>query len=277
LKQLLEAGVHFGHQKNRWNPKMKEFIFGEKNGIYIINLQKTVDGISKALEFLRRTVSSGGYILFVGTKKQAKDMVKEQALKCQMFYVVERWLGGTLTNFTTIRQSVKRLDYLDKLKEDGTFDLLSKKERSQLTKEYDKLIKNLQGVRKMVKLPAAMFVVDSKNEETAVKEAVKLSIPVVALVDTNADPDKVDYVIPGNDDAIKSIELISQLVADSVLEARQGFLKGEAEAAEQKKAEKGKIAIKADDEEVEKLVGEEIKDQPKEQRIKKKPQRRKTK
>jgi len=275
MRQLLEAGVHFGHQTNRWNPKMEKYIFGDKNGIYIIDLQKTVEGINKATTFLRNLASKGEYVLFVGTKKQAQHMVKEQAVKCQMPYVTQRWLGGALTNFTTIRKSVKRLEGLEKLKEDGTYDLLKKKERAQITKQHDKLMKNLEGIRAMTKLPKALFVVDSKGEAISIKEANKLSIPVVAIVDTNSDPDRVNYVIPGNDDAIRSIELITQVIAESVLEGRQKFLKG-APASEIESALES-IEIKTADEEVEKLAGDEKKEEVKEERIKKKPKRKPTK
>jgi len=268
IKQLLEAGVHFGHQTNRWNPKMAKYIFGEKNGIYIIDLQKTLEGIREATEFLTDVTSKGEYVLFVGTKKQAKDMLKGHAQRCQMFYVSERWLGGTLTNFSTIRKSVKRLEELEKMREDGTFDVLSKKERAQLTKVLEKLLRNLEGVRGMSKLPSALFVIDSKNEEISIKEANKLSIPVVAIVDTNADPDKVKYVIPGNDDAIRSIELITKLMADSVLKGRQQFLQ---EVPAQEKKVLDELEIKADDDEIEKLIVKDVKEGVKEERIKKKP------
>lgn len=274
IKQLLEAGVHFGHQTNRWNPKMAKYIFGEKNGIYIVDLQKTVEGIKKATGFLKGVTSKGEYVLFVGTKKQAQNMIKEQAKRCQMPYVAERWLGGTLTNFSTIRKSVGRLEKLEKMKEDGTFALLSKKEQAQLTKEHERLIRNLEGIRGMNQLPAALFVIDSKSEEISIREANKLSIPIVAIVDTNSDPDKVDYIIPGNDDAIRSIELITQLIADSVLEGRQGFLKGVPAPEVEEAAGVSKIAT--DDEEIEKLIDEkEVKDQVKEERIKRSTPRRK--
>lgn len=272
MRQLLEAGVHFGHQTNRWNPKMEKYIFGDKNGIYIIDLQKTVEGINKATTFLRNLASKGECVLFVGTKKQAQHMVKEQAVKCQMPYVTQRWLGGALTNFATIRKSIKRLEGLEKLKEDGTYDLLKKKERAQITKQHDKLMKNLEGIRAMAKLPKAIFVVDSKAEIIAVKEANKLSIPVVAIVDTNSDPDKIDYVIPGNDDAIRAIELITQVVAESVLEGRQKFLKGTAASEIESALES--VEIKTDDEEVEKLKGDDKKEEVKEERIKKKPKKK---
>lgn len=249
---------------------MAKYIFGEKNGIYIIDLQKTVEGIKRATDFLSEVASSGDYVLFVGTKKQAQHMIAEHAKRCQMFYVSERWLGGTLTNFTTIRKSVKRLEELEKMRDDGTFDVLSKKEKAQLTKELEKLLRNLEGIRKMNHLPAALFVADSKGEEISIKEANKLSIPVVAIVDTNSDPDRIDYIIPGNDDAIRSIELITKVVADSILEGRQQFIKGIPEEDEEKAA--GEEKAKADDEEIEKLIGKEVKGtEVKEERIKKKP------
>ena len=271
IKQLLEAGVHFGHQTNRWNPKMAKYIFGEKNGIYIIDLQKTIEGINKATSFLREIAAGGEYVLFVGTKKQAQHLTVEHAQRCRMFYVSERWLGGTLTNFSTIRKSIKRLEEIEKMRQDGTFEVLSKKERAQLTKELEKLMKNLGGIRKMIKLPAAVFIIDSKDEEIAIKEANKLSIPVVAIVDTNCDPDRVNYIIPGNDDAMRSIELLTRLVADSVLEGRQEFIKGTPGVEDESDAE---AEIKVDEEEIEELVTEKAKDEIKEERIKKKPTHR---
>lgn len=265
MKSLLEAGVHFGHETKRWNPKMKKYIFGEKNGIYIVDLAKTKDALEKAREFLRSVTAGGNYILFVGTKKQAQDIIKEEALRCGMFYVNQRWLGGMLTNFQTLKKSIKRLDELDRLKEDGTLAKLSKKEASQLNKEKFKLNKNLEGVRAMDKLPKAMFVIDSKKEDIAVKEARILGIPVVALVDTNSDPDLVTYIIPGNDDAIRSIKLITSLVADSVLEGKQVFKAGEikakeaeAAAAEEETEEEGE-PIKVVDAKIEDLVEGDLK------------------
>ena len=273
IRELLEAGVHFGHQTRRWNPKMAKYIFGEKNSIYIIDLQKTVEAIGKAAEFLKQVSAKGDYVLFVGTKKQAQKMITEQAKRCQMFYVSNRWLGGSLTNFATIRKSIKRMEDLEKMQEDGTFEVLSKKERSQLTKEHQRLARNLEGIRKMNRLPGAVFVVDCKGEEIAVKEANKLSIPVVAIVDTNSDPDRIDHVIPGNDDAIRSIELITRLMADGILEGREKFLSG-IPKEEIGQGDAG-IAVKTNDEEVEKLLDtsarEEQKGQVKEERIKKKP------
>jgi len=260
MKSLLEAGVHFGHETKRWNPKMKKFIFGEKNGIYIIDLQKTEDAINRACNFLKGVAASGGYALFVGTKKQAQDIIKEEASRCGMFYVNHRWLGGMLTNFQTIKKSIRRLEDLERLKEDGTFAKLSKKEASQLNKEMVKLNKNLEGVRAMDKLPKAIFAIDSKKEEIAVKEARLLGIPVVALVDTNSNPDIVDYVIPGNDDAIRSIKLVTSIIADSVLEGRQAFAAGEARIkAEAEEEQEETEEIKVLDTKIEELVEGDIK------------------
>lgn len=225
IKSLLEAGVHFGHQKRRWNPKMAPYIFGEKNNIYIIDLQHTVNAAIEACSFLHNVAREGGYVLFVGTKKQAQYIIKNEAQRCGMFYVDERWLGGTLTNFQTIRKSIHKMDEFETMRDDGTFKKLSKKEVSKRTKENNKLNKNLGGIRKMDKLPKVVFVIDSRKEDIAVKEANKLSIPLVALVDTNCDPDLVDFVIPGNDDAIKSIKLITGLAADSIIEGRNSFLR----------------------------------------------------
>ncbi len=222
MKQLLEAGVHFGHQTRRWNPKMAEYIFTERNGIYIIDLQKTVKMIEKAYMFVRDTVADGGNILFVGTKKQAQDAIKEEAERAEMYYVNVRWLGGMLTNYQTIKKSIQKLHNLNKMAQDGTFDLLTKKEVAALIKETEDLERNLGGIKDMGGLPAAIFVVDPKKEKNAVDEARKLGIPVIAIVDTNCDPDEIDYVIPGNDDAIRAIKLISSIVADAVLEAKQG-------------------------------------------------------
>ena len=222
MKQLLEAGVHFGHQTRRWNPKMAEYIFMERNGIYIIDLQKTVKKLEEAYFFVRDTAAEGGSILFVGTKKQAQDAVKEEAERVGMYYVNARWLGGMLTNFTTMRKRVARLNQINKMAEDGTFDLLPKKEVIKLKLEAEKLEKYLGGVKNMKELPAAMFVVDLRKEKNAIAEAKKLGIPVVAIVDTNCDPDEADYVIPGNDDAIRAIKLIAQAMANAVIEGRQG-------------------------------------------------------
>ena len=222
MKQLLEAGVHFGHQTLRWNPKMAAYIFTERNGIYIIDLQKTVKKLEEAYFFVRDTAAAGESILFVGTKKQAQDAIKEEAERCGQFFVNARWLGGMLTNFKTMRTRINRLNQLKKMQEDGTFDLLPKKDVIKLQLEIAKLEKYLGGVKEMKKLPGAMFVVDPRKEKNAIAEAKKLGIPVVAIVDTNCDPDEVDYVIPGNDDAIRAIKLISQTMANAVLEGKQG-------------------------------------------------------
>ncbi len=230
MKQLLEAGVHFGHQTRRWNPKMAKYIFTERNGIYIIDLQKTVKKVDEAYNFIRETAQNGGSILFVGTKKQAQEAMREEAIRCNQYYVNERWLGGMMTNFKTIQKRVARLRQLEKMEEDGTFDVLPKKEVLGLRHEMEKLNKNLGGIKEMKKLPAALFVVDPRKEHIAVLEARKLNIPIVATVDTNCDPDEVDYVIPANDDAIRAVRLLASKMADAVLEGRQG--QQTAEAAE---------------------------------------------
>ncbi len=222
MKQLLEAGVHFGHQTRRWNPKMAEYIFTERNGIYIIDLQKTVKKVEEAYFFVRDVAAEGGEILFVGTKKQAQDSIKEEAERIGMYYVNARWLGGMLTNFKTIQKRIYRLRKLREMEEDGTFALLPKKEVIKLKLEMEKLEKFLGGIENMKKLPAAIFVVDPRKEKIAIAEARKLGIPVVAIVDTNCDPDDVDYVIPGNDDAIRAVKLIASTMANAVVEGRQG-------------------------------------------------------
>ncbi len=222
MKQLLEAGVHFGHQTRRWNPKMAEYIFTERNGIYIINLEKTVKKANEAYDFIKSIAAEGGDILFVGTKKQAQEAIKEEALRCGMYFVNSRWYGGMLTNFKTITSRIARLYQLQKMEEDGTFDVLPKKEVIKLKLEWKKLEENLGGIKEMKKIPAAMFVVDPKKEKNAVAEARKLNIPIVAIVDTNCDPDEVDYVIPGNDDAIRAVSLIAGAMANAVIEGRQG-------------------------------------------------------
>ena len=222
IKQLLEAGVHFGHHTRRWNPKMAEYIFTERNGIYIIDLQKTVGKVDEAYMFVRELAANGGKLLFVGTKKQAADAVKEEAERCGMYYVNVRWLGGMLTNYKTIKNSINRLESLEAMKENGTFALLPKKEVAMLEKEMADLQKNLGGIKEMPGLPDAIFIVDPKKEHNAVLEAKKLGIPVVAIVDTNCDPDDADYIIPGNDDAIRAIKLISSVLADAVIEGNQG-------------------------------------------------------
>ena len=222
MKQLLEAGVHFGHQTRRWNPKMKEYIFTERNGIYIIDLQKTVKKIDEAYYFIRDLAMEGGTVLFVGTKKQAQESIEQEAKRCEMFYVNQRWLGGMLTNFKTIQSRINKLRKIEKREADGDFDLLPKKEVIQLKAEQEKLEKNLGGIKEMKKLPSAMFVVDPRKEHIAILEAKALGIPVVAIVDTNCDPDEADYPIPGNDDAIRAVKLIASKIADAVLEGRQG-------------------------------------------------------
>ena len=222
IKQLLEAGVHFGHHTRRWNPKMAEYIFTERNGIYIIDLQKTVKKFEEAYMFVRELSANGGNVLFVGTKKQAADTIKEEAQRAGQYYVNVRWPGGMLTNFKTIRKSINRLNQLEKMSQDGTFDLLPKKEVAALQKEIFDLEKNYGGIKTMEKLPDAIFIVDPRKEKIAVLEAKKLGIPVVAIVDTNCDPDDADYIIPGNDDAIRAIKLISSVLADAVIEGRQG-------------------------------------------------------
>ena len=222
MKQLLEAGVHFGHQTRRWNPKMAPYIFTERNGIYIIDLQKTVRKLEEAYMFVRDISANGGNVLFVGTKKQAGDSVKEEAIRCGGYYVNARWLGGMMTNFKTIRRRIDRLSQLRKMEEDGTFDLLPKKEVIKLNLEIEKLEKFLGGIKDMKKLPGALFIVDPRKEKIAVAEAKKLGIPIVAIVDTNCDPDDVDYVIPGNDDAIRAVKLIAGAMASAVIEGRQG-------------------------------------------------------
>jgi len=218
MKELLEAGVHFGHQTKRWNPKMKQYIFGERNGIYIIDLQKTLKLFKEATQFVADLVAQGKIVLFVGTKRQAQDAIAEEANRCGMFFVNQRWLGGLLTNFSTIQKSIKRLKELDVMATDGRYELLPKKEVTRLERERQALEKNLSGIKNMPRLPDAIFVIDSKNEEIAVAEARRLGIPVVAIVDTNCDPDFVDYVIPGNDDALRAIRLFTTKIADSVLE-----------------------------------------------------------
>lgn len=222
MKQLLEAGVHFGHQTRRWNPKMAPYIFTERNGIYIIDLQKTVKKVDEAYNFIREVAAAGENILFVGTKKQAQEAMKEEATRCNMFFVNERWLGGMLTNFKTIQSRINKLRKIEKMEADGDFDLLPKKEVIQLKAEQEKLEKNLGGIKEMKKLPSAMFVVDPRKEHIAILEAKALGIPVVAIVDTNCDPDEADYPIPGNDDAIRAVKLIASKIADAVLEGRQG-------------------------------------------------------
>ena len=228
MKQLLEAGVHFGHQTRRWNPKMAPYIYTERNGIYIIDLQKTVKKLEEAYNFVRELSESGKSILFVGTKKQAQESIETEAKRCGMFYVNNRWLGGTLTNFRTMQTRIKRLNDIDAMEKNGQFDVLPKKEVIKLCAEREKLLKNLGGIREMKKLPGALFIVDPRKERIAVAEARTLGIPIVAIVDTNCDPDEIDYVIPGNDDAIRAVKLIAGKMADAILEGKQGEQSAEA-------------------------------------------------
>ena len=242
MSYLLEAGVHFGHQTKRWNPKMKEYIFTARDDIYIIDLQKTAKKIEEAYAALKEIAANGGKVLFVGTRKQASEAVKEEALRSNSFYVNERWLGGTLTNFKTIRRRVKRLEQIEKMEKDGTFELLPKKEVVHIKKEYDKLNKLLAGIRDMYKLPQAMFIVDPSKEEIAIREARKLNIPVFGIVDTNCDPDMVDYVIPGNDDAIRAVKLIVGVMNNAIVEANGGKIVDY--LSDNRKEEKGEDIMK---------------------------------
>jgi small subunit ribosomal protein S2 len=235
MKELLEAGVHFGHQTKRWNPKMKEYIFGQRNGIYIIDLQKTIRIFKDALQFIRSVAESGREVLMVGTKKQAQDIIRDLSLKCESSYVNQRWLGGLLTNFSVIRGSVEKLIELDEMKEDGRWGLFSKKEQSKLEKVYRKLSKNLGGIKNMLELPGALFVIDSTKEEIAIYEARKLNIPIVAVVDTNGDPENIDHPIPGNDDAVRAIELFTSKVSEAIIEGKKERM--ERELLEAKKEE----------------------------------------
>ncbi len=258
VKQLLEAGVHFGHQTKKWNPKMAKYIFGQKKGIYILDLQKTAAAIEASAAFLRDVVKRGETVLFVGTKKQAQDVIKEEALRCGVFYVNERWLGGMLTNFSTIRKSINRLKELKRMKEEGIFSSLSKKEVASLEKETLKFEKNLGGILDMETPPAAIFVIDPKKEELAVSEANRLGISIVALIDTNCDPEKITYPIPGNDDAIRSIKLITSIMADSVLEGKrqqESIIRKESSKAREAAIEGEEIIADVD---IEEKVGEGI-------------------
>ncbi|MCK9268213.1 MAG: 30S ribosomal protein S2 [Alkaliphilus sp.] len=223
MKQLLEAGVHFGHQTRRWNPKMEEYIFTERNGIYIIDLQKTVKKVEEAYNAMKDIISEGGTALFVGTKKQAQEAIEEEAKRCGMFYVNQRWLGGILTNFKTIKNRIRRLHELEAMEEDGTFDVLPKKEVIKLRHEQERLEKFLGGIKDMTKMPDVLFIVDPRKERIAIQEARALGIPVISIVDTNCDPDEVDYIIPGNDDAIRAVKLLTATMADAVLEGKQGI------------------------------------------------------
>ena len=237
MKQLLEAGVHFGHQTRRWNPKMAEYIYTERNGIYIIDLQKTVVLIDDAYNAVKDVVAEGGKILFLGTKKQAQDSIRDEALRCGMYYVNERWLGGMLTNWSTISSRIRRLRDIEAMAEDGTFEVLPKKEVIQIKKEWDKLERNLGGIKDMNGIPDIIYVVDPKNEKIGVQEAHLLGIPLIGIADTNSDPDELDYVIPGNDDAIRAIKLITSKMADAVIEANQGVQLNEEEQVTEVEAE----------------------------------------
>jgi small subunit ribosomal protein S2 len=241
MKELLEAGVHFGHQTKRWNPKMKPYIFGARNGIYIIDLQRTVRMFRTAYDFVVNTVAEGKSLLFVGTKKQARDSIYEESNRCEMFYVHNRWLGGMLTNFQTIRQSIDRLNYLNNIQNDGSIELFPKKERLKLGKARVKLDNNLGGIRTMNGLPGAMFVVDPKNEAIAVREGRRLNIPIIAIVDTNCDPDDIDYIIPGNDDAIRAIRLLTSKMADACIEGRQRFAERQQAEADKEIEEESEV------------------------------------
>lgn len=238
LKKLLECGVHFGHQTRRWNPKMKKFIFGERSGIYIIDLEKTEDYLAKACDFAQSLAAQGGKVLFVGTKKQAQDVMATEASRAEMPYINSRWLGGLLTNFETVCKSLAKLRKLEQMAEDGTLENLKKKEVVKINKEKEKLIRDLGGIRDMMDLPSAIFVIDAKREEIAIKEAVRLGIPIIGLLDTNADPDLIDYPIPGNDDALKAIRYISAAIADSIIEGRKQFM--ESETIRKRKEDAGK-------------------------------------
>lgn len=263
IKQLLEAGAHFGHNRSRCNPKMKQFVFGERSKIYIIDLEKTVECLNKAREFMKEIASKGEKILFVGTKKQAQDVIFESAERSGMFFVKDRWLGGTLTNFKTIRNSIRRLKQIEEMEKDGTFDAITKKERAILTKEMDKLRKNLQGIVEMKKMPGAVFVIDARKEDIAIKEARKLSIPVVAIIDTNADPDLIDYPIPANDDAMRSIKLITGLITDSIMEGKKQFDQSEVDRKAQEleeESEEAKELIEKSEKLVENIKVEDVKD-----------------
>lgn len=256
MKQLLEAGVHFGHQTRRWNPKMKKYIFTERNGIYIIDLQKTVKKIKEAYNFIREVIQDGGFILFVGTKKQAQETVFDEATRCGMYFVNQRWLGGMLTNYSTIKKRIDRLKELTKMKEEGTYNLLTKKEAGKLEDERTKLEKYLGGIKDMPGLPSAIFVVDPRKERIAVAEAYKLGIPIIAIVDTNCDPDRIDFVIPGNDDAIRAVKLLTSRISQAVIDSKselekQKILDEELESPEVEHEEAGNADISDKDEETE--------------------------
>lgn len=248
MKELLEAGVHFGHQTKRWNPKMKEYIFGKRNGIYIIDLQKTIKIFKEALQFIKSVAELNKDVLFVGTKKQAQDIIREIAGRCECSFVNQRWLGGLLTNFSVIRGSVERLVELDEMKEDGRWELLSKKDQSKMEKLHKKLSKTLGGIRKMTAPPGALFVIDSAKEEIAIIEAQKLGIPIVAVVDTNGNPENIDYPIPGNDDAVRAIELFTSKIAEAVVEGKKSRLEKELEGSKKEEGETKEEAIGPEEE-----------------------------
>ena len=252
MKELLEAGVHFGHQTRRWNPKMRDFIFGQRNGIYIIDLQKTIKSFKEALQFIKGIAENGQDVLFVGTKKQAQDIVRDYAAKSESSYVNQRWLGGLLTNFAVVRSSVEKLTELEEMREDGRWDLLSKKEQSRQDKVYRKLAKNLGGIKTMGRLPGAMFVIDSSKEEIAISEARKMSIPIVAVVDTNGDPDPINYPIPGNDDAVRAIELFTSKVAEAIVDGKKSRISQELMAEKKGEAAAGTEALSGAEPPVEK-------------------------
>ena len=260
IKQLLETGVHFGHKTSRWNPKMKKFIFGSRSGIYIIDLEKTEECLNKARDFLLDITSKGEVVLFVGTKKQAQEVIVQEAIRSGMYYVSERWPGGLLTNFSTVKKSIDRLKEIEKMRQDGTFQKLTKKEIARLEKESGRLKKNFSGIVQMERMPKAIFIVDTKKEETAVREANRLSIPIIGLIDTNSNPDLISFPIPGNDDATKSIRLISRLIADTIIEGRKKFLSylSESGVAIKEEKEAGLPAVLPEEEikikEIEELV-----------------------
>ena len=269
IKQLLEAGVHFGHQTKRWNPKMKKFIFGQKSGIYIIDLEKTVECLDRARSFISEIISQGKSVLFVGTKKQAQEIIQEEAKRCEVFFVSYRWIGGLLTNYQTVRKNVQRLKDIEEMEEDGRINKLTKKEIGRFMKEKEKLKRNLLGIIEMEKLPGLLFIIDPKKEETAVLEASRLNIPIIALIDTNCDPDKINYPIPGNDDALKSIRVVTSLIADSVVGAKKSYKEVVKMLEEQRKTEED--AVKQDSKEKEEKVQEESKDDEKLEKSKPEP------
>jgi small subunit ribosomal protein S2 len=262
MKELLEAGVHFGHQTKRWNPKMKDYIFGQRNGIYIIDLQKTIKIFKEALNFIRTVVESGKEILLVGTKKQAQDIIRDLAQKCESCYVNQRWLGGLLTNFNVVKGGVGRLVELEEMKEDGRWELLSKKEQSKMEKVYRKLSRNLGGIKHLAELPGTLFVIDSTKEEIAILEAQKLNIPIVAIVDTNGNPENIDYPIPGNDDAVRAIELFTSKVSEAIIEGKKNRIQKELQQAKKEEAppkEETLSASESSSEEGEERMGSEPK------------------